>query len=83
MITGFVAAGELEGAALFQKPGASAASVASCGYEAMLRGDLVKINEPSLNVLLNWIVPLLPRKAVLKMSRKTMEKTSWEFSESL
>jgi len=74
--TGFVAAGELEGAALFQKPGASAASVANCGYEAMLRGDLVKINESSLNFLLNWIVPLLPRKAVLKMSRKTMEKTS-------
>ena len=72
--TGFVAAGELEGAALFDKPGASAASVASCGYEAMLRGDLVKINEPSLGFMLNWIVPLLPRKAVLKLSRKTMEK---------
>ena len=72
--TGFVAAGELEGAALFQKPGASAASVADCGYKAMLQGDLVKINEPSLSFMLNWVVPLLPRKAVLKLSRKTMEK---------
>jgi hypothetical protein len=40
----------------------------------MLAGDLVKINEPSLNFMLNWIVPLLPRKLVLKISRKTMEK---------
>jgi short-subunit dehydrogenase len=72
--TGFVAAADLEGAALFQKPGASPASVASCGYKAMLAGDLVKINEPSLNFMLNWVVPLLPRKLVLKISRKTMEK---------
>ena len=72
--TGFVEASELEGAALFEKPGASPASVAACGYEAMLKGDLVKINEPSLNFVLGWIIPFLPRKAVLKMSRKTMEK---------
>jgi len=74
--TGFVAAGDLEGASLFQKPGASAASVAQCGYEAMLKGDLVKINEPSLNFALNWVIPLLPRKLALKISRKTMEKSS-------
>jgi short-subunit dehydrogenase/glutathione S-transferase len=72
--TGFVEAGELEGAALFQKPGASPESVAACGYEAMLRGDLVKINEPSLNFALGWVIPFLPRKAVLKLSRKSMEK---------
>jgi short-subunit dehydrogenase len=72
--TGFVEAGELEGAALFQKPGASPESVAACGYEAMLKGDLVKINEPSLNFALGWVIPFLPRKAVLKMSRKSMEK---------
>ena len=74
--TGFVAAGDLEGAALFQKPGASAVSVAQCGYEAMLKGDLVKINEPSLNFALNWVIPLLPRKLALKISRQTMEKSS-------
>lgn len=74
--TGFIAAGDLDGAALFQKPGASAASVAECGYEAMLKGDLVKINEPALSFGLNWVIPLLPRKLVLKLSRKTMEKSS-------
>jgi hypothetical protein len=40
----------------------------------MLRGDLVKINEPSLNFALGWVIPFLPRKAVLKLSRKSMEK---------
>lgn len=74
--TGFVAAGNLDGAALFQKPGASAVSVAQCGYEAMLKGDLVKINEPALNFGLNWVIPLLPRKLVLKLSRKSMEKSA-------
>lgn len=73
--TGFVEAGELEGAALFQKPGASPESVAACGYEAMLKGELVKINEPSLNFALGWVIPFLPRKAVLKLSRKGMEKS--------
>jgi short-subunit dehydrogenase len=73
--TGFVAASDLEGAALFEKQtGASPESVAACGYKAMLKGDLVKINEPSLNFMLGWVVPFLPRKAVLKISRKTMEK---------
>ena len=70
--TGFVEAGELEGAALFEKPGASPQSVAACGYEAMLNGELVKINEPSLNFALGWVIPFLPRKLVLKMSRKGM-----------
>jgi hypothetical protein len=41
----------------------------------MLKGDLVKINEPPLNFMLGWVVPLLPRKLVLKISRKTMEKS--------
>ncbi len=73
--TGFAKASDLEGTALFQKPGASPESVAKCGYEAILKGELVKINEPSLNFALNWLIPLLPRKAVLKMSRTTMEKS--------
>jgi hypothetical protein len=40
----------------------------------MLKGDLVKINKPSLNFALGWVIPFLPRKLVLKMSRKGMEK---------
>lgn len=72
--TGFVAAGDLEGVAIFDKA-ASAESVARFGYDAMEQGKLVVINEPALNFMLNWITPLLPRRLLLKMSRKSMEKT--------
>jgi short-subunit dehydrogenase len=71
--TGFIATGDLDGIKVFDKA-ASAESVAECGYEAMLRGELVKINEKGLHFLLNWVVPFLPRKVVLKISQKTMEK---------
>ncbi len=72
--TGFVAEGNLEGVEIFDKA-ASAESVAKFGYEAMEQGKLVVINEPALNFMLNWITPLLPRKVLLKISRKAMEKT--------
>lgn len=72
--TGFVAAGNLEGNSMWDNT-ASAKSVAECGYNAMMKGDLVKINEPSLSFMLNWVFPFLPRKTRLKMSQKTMEKS--------
>ncbi|WP_204102488.1 MULTISPECIES: SDR family oxidoreductase [Spirulina sp. CCY15215] len=71
--TGFVAAGDLEGNSLWDKA-ASPESVAQCGYEAMMKGKLVKINERSLSFLLNWVLPFLPRKTVLKISQRSMEK---------
>lgn len=71
--TGFVAAGDLEGTGSWDNA-ATPESVAKCGYEAMLKGELVKINEPQLSLLINWVVPFLPRKTVLKMSQQTMEK---------
>jgi short-subunit dehydrogenase len=71
--TGFVEAGDLEGNSLWDNA-ASAESVAQCGYEAMMKGKLVKINERSLSFLLNWILPFLPRKTVLKMSQRSMKK---------
>ncbi|RZW24195.1 MAG: SDR family NAD(P)-dependent oxidoreductase, partial [Desulfobulbaceae bacterium] len=71
--TGFVAAGDLYGVKVFDNA-ASAESVAECGYEAMLKGDLVKINEKGLHFMLNWVVPFLPRKTVLKISQQSMEK---------
>jgi len=48
---------------------ADAADVARQGYEAMERGDLVCINDWKLRLLLGWVVPLLPRRRVLKMAR--------------
>jgi short-subunit dehydrogenase len=73
--TGFVAAGDLQGVNAW-KNAKSAESVARCGYEAMERGELVTFNERKLRIMLDWIVPLLPRKTVLKISRQAMEKAA-------
>ncbi len=73
--TGFVDAGNLHGVDVWKKA-KSAESVAICGYQAMERGDLITFNEGKLKFLFNWIVPLLPRKIVLKLSRQVMEKTA-------
>lgn len=71
--TNFAAAGNLEGVNAFQK-GATPQSVAKCGYKAMEKGRLVAINEARLSFLLNWIIPLMPRKLILKFARHAMEK---------
>ena len=41
----------------------------------MLDGELVAFNEGKLKFTLEWVVPLLPRKTMLKMSRSAMEKS--------
>lgn len=71
--TGFVEAGNLEGVDVW-KNAKTPRSVAECGYQAMENGELIAFNEPGLKFMLNWIVPFLPRKMVLKISRKAMEK---------
>ena len=71
--TGFVKAGDLDGIDLWDKA-ATPESVAKCGYDAMMEGKLIKINEMGLNFMLNWVVPFMPRKTVLKISQKAMEK---------
>lgn len=73
--TNFVEAGDLKGVDIW-KHAKSAESVAKFGYKAMEKGRLVAINEGRLNFMLNWVVPMLPRKTVLKMSRQTMEKVA-------
>jgi short-subunit dehydrogenase len=71
--TGFVAAGDLDGIKAWDNA-ATPESVAKCGYDAMLKGDLVKINEMGLSFMVNWVVPFMPRKTMLKMSQQFMEK---------
>lgn len=71
--TGFVKAGNLDGVDLW-KNAKSAYSVAKFGYNAMEKGQLMAINEVSLRFVLNWLIPFLPRKLLLKMSRQAMEK---------
>lgn len=72
--TGFVTAGDLDGVDVW-KNAKTPESVAKCGYSAMEKGELVAFNEPALKFMLNWITPLLPRKVLLKISRKSMEKS--------
>ena len=72
--TEFAEVGDLDDIAAF-KNAASAASVAKIGYQAMSDGKLVAINDRKLSFMLNWLVPVLPRRTVLKLSRQAMEKS--------
>lgn len=71
--TEFAARADLDGTDLTTS-GATAESVAKHGYDAMMAGKLVTINEKRLSIMLGWIVPLLPRRAVLKMVEKMQTK---------
>ncbi|WP_439102612.1 SDR family NAD(P)-dependent oxidoreductase [Congregibacter sp.] len=73
--TEFQAAGDLDGVKGFDLA-ADARSVAECGYRAMERGELLAINDRKIRVFLEGLLPFLPRKGVLWMSRKSMEKSS-------
>ena len=71
--TGFQSAGDLQGVDLWDKA-KSPESVAECGYKAMEKGELVKINEGGLKFMIDYVLPMMPRKTLLKVSRKAMEK---------
>ena len=45
---------------------AAARNVAKCGYDAMMAGKLHVINDRLLSFLLNWIMPFMPRRWMLK-----------------
>lgn len=70
--TEFAKRGNMEEIDFFQNA-KSPDSVAKFGYEAMLKGKGVVINEPKLR-LMPKVLPLLPRKLLLKISRQIMEK---------
>lgn len=70
--TEFVEAADLHGNELWNNA-ATPESVAKVGYDAMMRGKLIAINDWKLRFALNWIIPFLPRRMVLQMSRKSME----------
>lgn len=71
--TEFAQVANLEGTDLV-KGGATAASVAKHGYDAMMKGKLVTVNQFSLSIMTQWVVPLLPRRMVLKMVDKMQSK---------
>lgn len=57
----------------FQK-GLHPKKTALIGYRAMMKGKRLSFDQPLLKIALLWLVPFIPRKTLLKISRKTMEK---------
>jgi len=72
--TGFVSAGDLQGVDAW-KNAKTAKEVAEYGYKAMEKGVLVAFNEGKLKFASDWVLPFMPRKMLLKASRKAMEKS--------
>ncbi len=72
--TEFAQTANLEGTNMVKSGGAQAADVAKHGYDAMMNGQLLTINDRQLNFMLNWIVPLLPRRTALNIISKTQSK---------
>lgn len=72
--TGFADRAGLNGTNLVKGGGKTAASAAKHGYEAMQRGALVTVNEGMLGFMVNWIIPLLPRRVVLTMIERMQRR---------
>lgn len=71
--TEFAEQADLEDTSLFEKA-ASSRSVAEVGYKAMMKGKLIAINELSLSIQLQYLIPFIPKKMVLSMMKKIQEK---------
>lgn len=46
---------------------ATAESCAKHGYDAMMQGKLVTVNQKSHSFFVNWVIPFIPRRWALKM----------------
>ncbi|MCJ7420476.1 SDR family NAD(P)-dependent oxidoreductase [Sphingomicrobium astaxanthinifaciens] len=65
--TEFADVADLRDTQMVKQGGASPRSVAKHGYDAMMKGKLITINEKKLSILLKRIIPFVPRKTLLKM----------------
>ncbi|KIN71558.1 SDR family NAD(P)-dependent oxidoreductase [Sulfitobacter guttiformis] len=72
--TGFADRADLHGTKLVADGGKTPAFVAKYGYDAMFRGALVAVNEQPLGFVVNWLIPLLPRRLVLKLIERMQYK---------
>ena len=72
--TEFADTADLHGTGLVRGGGRTAHSVAKFGYESMTAGRLHVVNEGLLGFATNWVIPLLPHRAVLAMVRKMQTK---------
>lgn len=65
--TEFAKIADLEGTGLAKQAGKTAEQTAKIGYDAMMRGKLHVVNETMLGIMVNWIIPMAPRRMVLNM----------------
>ncbi len=72
--TKFFNLANMEGTKLIRDKLATPQAVALLGYNAMLAGKLLVIDNPKLRFLLGWVTPFLPRKMVLRIARDLGEK---------
>ena len=63
--TEFAEVADLHGTQLVSARGAEPKDVARGGYMGMRAGELISYNDGVLKFVLNWILPLMPRRAVL------------------
>lgn len=57
----------------FQKA-ANAQATAEVAYHDMMKGKLLSFDRKLLKFSLRWLTPFIPRRTLLKITRKTMEK---------
>ena len=72
--TEFAKTANLDGTSMVKSGGATAASVARHGYDALMAGKLVTVNQRSLSFMMKWLIPLMPRRMVLKLVGDTQSK---------
>lgn len=69
--TEFADIAKLRGTAMVRAGGAAPEEVARKGYAAMMAGDLVRIDRPVMAAAIGWLIPLLPRRLVLRLIERT------------
>lgn len=68
--TEFLEAADLHKTGISNQKGATPKSVAKVGYDGMMDGKLTVINEKPLSFAMNWIVPLLPKRMLMRQIAK-------------
>ncbi|MEM7076722.1 MAG: SDR family oxidoreductase [Pseudomonadota bacterium] len=72
--TEFAEVADLHGTKLVSARGAEAKDVAREGYMGMRAGELISFNDGVLKFVLNWILPLAPRRMVLRSVDRAQQK---------
>lgn len=65
--TDFADRADLHNTKLVKNNPATPESVAKHGYDAMMKRETITINDPKLSFMMRWLIPMAPRKMVLKM----------------